>query len=261
MKREDEPKEFEIAEKYFAEVRSWLRFRDSIDPWTVPAQSQMASDDSLSAPYRTSHNIANAVVSAVDHLHTLDSLLVAAGASHTLSPFSLIRGAIETAAQAAWITAPTDPSERVFRSLCLSLKVAKDRETAYTELAAQHPQPDATLPNFEEDKAELGKILKNAGISSKLAQPTSTQILKEVRDLVPTTSVLSVWQLCSGFAHGRRWASDAVLAAKNVTNLPGGVIAKEQRPTMRLTVWSMTAAMDLTRYSINRFAELTRLDT
>jgi hypothetical protein len=258
MNREEEPEEFAVAERYFAEIRSWLRFRDSVDSWIVPAKSQIAADDSLSSPHNVSHNVANALVSAIDHLHTLDSIMLGAGASHTLAPFSLIRGAIESAAQAAWIASPTDQSERVFRSISLSLKVAKDRETAYKELAAQHPQPNATLPNFNDDKAKLCDILKKAGISSNLVLPSSTQILKDVRGLVPTTSVLSVWQLCSGFAHGRRWASDAVLKPKSVTTLPGGVIAKEQRPTMRLTVWTMTAAMDLTRFSIDRYTELSR---
>lgn len=256
MKREDEPEDFAIAEMYFGEIRSWLPYRESAEPWRVSGGSQLAADDELTAPYRVSHNIANALVSAIDHLHTLDSLLIGAGASHTLSPFTLIRGAIESAAQAAWIASPDEPQLRVTRSLSLSLKEAKDRASAYQELASQRPQPGATLPDFDEDEAELNGILAKAGFPSKLKTPSSTQILRDVRGLVPATSVLSIWQLCSGFAHARQWASDAVLKPKTAVSLADGVTGKYNRPTMKITVWAMTAAMDLTRHSLNRYREL-----
>ncbi|MGO4237703.1 hypothetical protein [Pseudarthrobacter sp. YAF2] len=256
MRREDEPQEFAVAELYFGEIRSWLPYRESAQPWQISAGSQLAGDDELTAPYRVSNNIANALVSAIDHLHTLDSLLIGAGASHTLSPFTLIRGAIESAAQAAWIASPQEPQLRVTRSLSLSLKEAQDRANAYGEIASQRPQHAATLPDFKEDEAELNEILAKTGFSSKLKAPSSTQILKDVRELVPRTSVLSIWQLCSGFAHARQWASDAVLTPTTAVSLADGVTGKHNRPTMKITVWAMTAAMDLTRYSLDRYTEL-----
>lgn len=106
MRREDEPEEFEIADSYFQELRTWLGFRDSHEAWIPEAGSRLAKDDGLIKPHQASHNIANAVVSAIDHLHALDSIMIGAGASHTLAPFSLVRAAIECAAQAAWISAP-----------------------------------------------------------------------------------------------------------------------------------------------------------
>lgn len=230
--------------------------RDSYEPWVAAPGSLIAADDQLTKPHQISHNIANAVISAVDHLHALDSIMIVAGASHALAPFSLVRGAIESAAQAAWISAPMERNERILRSLSLSAKVANDRAKAYEELASQRPEPGAILPHFESDKADLQDILDSCGITAKLILPTSTQILKDVRSLVPRTSVLSIWQLCSGFAHGRRWASDAALKPVQTTSLADDVLAKENRPTMRLLVWTLTAAMDLTRYSIDRYAEL-----
>lgn len=182
--------------------------------------------------------------------------MLGASASHTLAPFSLVRGAIETAAQAAWISSPEDPQQRILRSLSLSLKAAKDRANAYDELAKQHPQAAAAMPDYKSDESELQGILNACGVSVKLTPPSSTQILKDVRTLVPRTSVLSIWQLCSGFAHGRRWASDAVLNTAEATSLADGVLAKENRPTMKLLVWTLTPAMDLVRYSINRYSEL-----
>lgn len=184
--------------------------------------------------------------------------MLGAGASHTLAPFSLIRGAIETAAQAAWISAPADQDQRILRSLSLSLKVAKDRANAYDELAKQNPQAGVKLPDYKSDESELQGILSACGMSAKLTLPTSTQILKDVRALVPRTSALSIWQLCSGFAHGRRWASDAVLNTAQTTSLPDDVLAKENRPTMKVLVWTLTPAMDLVRYSLNRYSELSR---
>lgn len=192
MRREDEPEEFKIADLYFQELRTWLDFRDSHEAWIPEAGSRLAQDDGLIKPHQASHNIANAVVSAIDHLHALDSIMIGAGASHTLAPFSLVRAAIECAAQAAWILAPEEQDTRLVRSLSLSLKVAKDRE------------------------------------------------------------------LCSGFAHGRRWAADAVLTPTQSTSLPDDVIVKENRPTMRLLVWALTPAMDLIRYSLERHSELSR---
>lgn len=258
MRREDEPEEFAIADLYFQELRTWLSFRDSYEAWIPASGSLMASDDALTKPHQVSHNIANAVASAIDHLHALDSIMIGAGASHTLAPFSLIRGAIECAAQAVWISSPQEQSARIVRSLSLSLKVAKDRETAHVEMASRHPQLDTELPNFESDKAELQAILEGTGIPGKLTLPTSTEILRQVRDLVPRASALSVWQLCSGFAHGRRWAADAVLKPSQSTSLPDDVIAKENRPTMKVLVWTLTPAMDLIRYSLQRHTELAR---
>ena len=258
MRREDEPEEFEIADSYFQELRTWLGFRDSHEAWIPEAGSRLAQDDGLIKPHQASHNIANAVVSAIDHLHALDSIMIGAGASHTLAPFSLIRAAIECAAQAAWILAPEEQATRVVRSLSLSLKVAKDRETAYSELARRHPNLQGTLPDFDSDKAQLQAILDASGAAGKLILPSSTHILTQVRDVVPRTSALSVWQLCSGFAHGRRWAADAVLTPTQSTSLPDDVIVKENRPTMRLLVWALTPAMDLIRYSLERHSELSR---
>lgn len=258
MNREQEPEEFAIADSYFQEVRSWLPFRDSVEAWSIEQGSELAKDDSLTKPHQISHNIANAVVSSVDHLHALDSIMIGAAASHTLATFSMVRAAIECASQAAWISAPDESSARILRSVGLSLKTAKDREVAYGELNRQHPQPDVVLPNLQSDKGELQQLLESCGISQRLELPTSSGILREVRSLVPRTSVLSVWQLCSGFAHGRRWAWDAVLKSDKRVTFDDGAVAIENRPTMRLVVWTMTAAMDLTRYSISRFTELSR---
>ncbi|MCA4131932.1 hypothetical protein [Arthrobacter sp. M4] len=72
MRREDEPEEFEIADSYFQELRTWLGFRDSYEAWIPEAGSRLAQDDGLIKPHQASHNIANAVVSAIDHLHALD---------------------------------------------------------------------------------------------------------------------------------------------------------------------------------------------
>jgi hypothetical protein len=128
MKREDEPEEFALAELCFRELRTWLIFRDTHEPWIAASRSVMELDDQLTKPHQVSHNIANAVVSAVDHLHALDSIMLGAGASHTLAPFSLIRGAIESAAQAAWISAPEDHEQRILRSLSLSAKWQRSSE-------------------------------------------------------------------------------------------------------------------------------------
>lgn len=256
MRREDEPEEFAIAEEYFRELRTWLKFRDSHDPWMIAPESRMALDDQLTRPHHVSHNTANAVSSAIDHLHTLDSIMIGASASHPLAPFSLIRGAIESAAQAAWIVSPEEQQQRIARSLSASLKDAKDRAMAYAELGRQYPQPGTQLPDFENDKAKLQKIHDTSGSTGKLVLPTSTGILKEVRYLAPNTSALSIWQLCSGFAHGRRWASDAVFTPTATTSLPGDAVSKVNRPTMKTLVWALTPAMDLIRYTITRYSDL-----
>jgi hypothetical protein len=54
VKREDEPEEFAIADLYFDEIRSWLKFRDSHDPWMAAPGSLIASDDQLTQVFRAS---------------------------------------------------------------------------------------------------------------------------------------------------------------------------------------------------------------
>ena len=92
--------------------------------WEVQAESDLASDDSMTDPYRVSSSAWAAITAAVSHANCLrDSLFLLQDATHatvrlhTHGQLTLLRGALENASRAVWMLGPSDPDERLRRRL------------------------------------------------------------------------------------------------------------------------------------------------
>ncbi|MFR9807403.1 hypothetical protein ACL02T_34705, partial [Pseudonocardia sp. RS010] len=78
------------------------RLRDAISHYDqVPEPgSPLRRDDELAHPYGLSHAVVRQLQAAVDHLDAVRALIVEAQKIHNAAPFTLTRGALETASAA-----------------------------------------------------------------------------------------------------------------------------------------------------------------
>lgn len=139
----------------------------------------------------------------------------------TMSPYgtyTLLRNAIDTAALAAWLMQPVNGKLRVKRSLMAEMdEVSKSLECRKQSHASWEAWAKKRRDRMQEvaDSAGIGAVNVR-----KLELPSTTKILKALdagkdgRDL----PLLAVWQLCSGHAHGKRWAR---LATDDLSLVPG----------------------------------------
>lgn len=178
---------------------------DDKDDFAVLARSPLARDDEWADPYQVSHAVKACIVAGVDHLHAVKVLIIDAQKLHVAAPASLVRGALENMATAYWILHPSSRAERVTRCLRWHWKNATDQHRALEPLK---------LPDYRPQEQRLARILEiagcNAGIDVAAVKRgyTSTAAVTYADAHVDSRlGVLLPWQLCSGFAHGRPWAS------------------------------------------------------
>lgn len=213
--------------------------------WVVEPGSSLAGDDKKTDPYQLSHAVRSAIGSSVDHMHAVANLVREARVMHPMAPFTLIRGAIETASAAVWMLSPTERRERVTRRFRWARLDAIDGYTVSDQLAMRRQRS-------KEDQLEhLLKLAIAAGALRDHAQRrvTSTAMVTCADD-VPGSHALAAWRVCSGLAHGRLWASLAFLAREQV-----GEIDDADVGTFRITsdvprlAWALGSAVSVTRHA------------
>lgn len=211
--------------------------------------SPLVGDDRASDPHKVSGTALRALSTATDHLDALKTLIVDAGTLHLYAPFTLIRGAIETASAAVWVLAPTTRAERVKRSLQLGVRDAIDGNTVAEEACVPIPRPLA------DRREQVDNIARALGVATPVKAATSTEIVRGAQEVVDTSmNVLTAWRVCSGFAHGRTWATVSVLEREEFeSHTPGDVLLKLTSSVDRV-MWAAWAAAD----TIDKGVELYR---
>lgn len=207
---------------------------DDEDDFQILPGSSLAGDDKRSDPYRVSHAVKHCLVAGIDHLHALKVLVVEAQKLHAAAPASLARGCLENMATAYWIPHPTSRVERVTRCLRWYWKNATDQHLAIAPL------------NFEDytpQDVRLAKIIAVAERDQRVdvrevRRGYSSTAAVKYADMYAGTGlrVLLPWQICSGFAHGRPWASLSFSE-------------RETHPTADPEVMTMRFTTDLARAS------------
>lgn len=174
------------------------------DEFAVQPNSDLAADDAATSPHQTSHTARWCLNAGVDHLHALKSLVIDAGRIHSSASYGLVRGALENFGAGYWVLHPGDRTIRVERTLRWWAKNFRDQDAATKDL---------DLPNYTplEDKIErLVEIGQQAGcdpLNVRRQNYFSTRVLTYATEHSTAQNPLLIWQLCSGFAHGRPWAS------------------------------------------------------
>lgn len=202
--------------------------------------SALAADDRVSAPYQVSHCARMCLNSGVDHLHAVKTLIIGdEPLLHAAADYSPIRGALENFATAFWVLHPPASTIRVERALRWMAKNFKQQHQATDVLS---------LPGDIGLQAKLDKVVDVAQRSScanVLGGYTSTQAVKYAEEHATHKYVLLMWQVCSGFAHGRPWANLGMNAMEQHATHEEGVV------TVRMTTdYKRLAAAALPAYHL-----------
>lgn len=170
--------------------------------FVVQPSSELAVDDAATSPYHVSHCARWCLNAGVDHLHALKSLVIDGSLIHSAASYSLARGALENFGAGFWLLHPPERHVRVERALRWWAKNFKDQNKA---TALQGP-PHHTPVGPKLDRLVAIGAAANCDVTGIRGGYTSTAVL-QYADEHSSIKPFLVWQLCSGFAHGRPWAS------------------------------------------------------
>lgn len=189
------------------------------DEFAVEPNSELAVDDAASSPYQISHAARWCLNAGVDHLHALKSLVVDARRIHGYSSYGLVRGALENFGAGFWILHPDDAPIQIEHGLRWWMKNFRDQDTATRDRDLSNYKP------LEPKLARLTEIGNEAGCDSVAlgGRYVSTSVLEYATTHSTPTNPLLVWQVCSGFAHGRPWAPLAMNEMQRGPDIAEGV--------------------------------------
>lgn len=219
---DEERADFQRLAESLEVVDDWAeRISVDGDRPAVAARSPLAGDDRRSAPYGVSWGVWHSLSHAVDHLHCLRDVLLDAQMLHIYAPYTLLRGAVENAAAAAWVLAPASRDARVTRRLRLAA-VDMRNGTAAAQLIG------ATPPRALDDRLQdLRDLARRDGLEEKevVRQVSYAEIVRTVGEELPGTANLPllIWKACSAVAHGDLWATVNVTELERLDEVEGMV--------------------------------------
>jgi hypothetical protein len=176
--------------------------------FSAHAGSDAAMDDEIMGGYNLSTAVIHGLVASIDHLDALTTLVVEHKALHINAPYSLARGVLENAAIAFWIVHPAERPERLHRAFRWWAKNANDGKAVHTAFPnAGGASSSEVIKKLETAAAAnhlpIGEIKNGYTSSAAVRYADANATMSNGAPI----SVLFPWQLCSGFAHGRPWAS------------------------------------------------------
>jgi hypothetical protein len=200
----------------FAIIDEWVKITGQLPPEVEPG-SPLAGDARKSPKLQVGHAAWNGVMHSVDHLHALRALLGQAQILNLGAPYTLIRSAMENAATAVWLLEPPRRPERLRRRLKLAHHEAWEESKVHELLPAKALEGKRSA---QERMVKIRALAAELDLSDVAGQFSYERIIREVgkttlqEDDEPSPDRLSpedqaalAWRLCSGFAHGRYWAS------------------------------------------------------
>jgi hypothetical protein len=210
----------ELAAKAWPEVVSSIDAlvgRAERGEWRTVARSSLSGDNAATEPFQTSHAVHMLLNAGIDALNGVRHLIWGRPGDQPTQPvlhqaahYVLARAAIENFATALWILHPRKRALRVERTLRWHVKNVTDQHSALDRLG---------LPTNRSREQKLSQLEGKVAAAIGTVPPkfrngyTATEVLRYADETNPdhaSNSFLSaqlVWQLCSGFAHGRPWAS------------------------------------------------------
>jgi hypothetical protein len=205
----DEQAALEQLQQLFSTVDRWHNEDQQGHGLTVQRGSALDRDDRETNPYHLSHAVMHGLAGALDHLHSLRTLIQTASSLHTFAPFTLNRAALEGTAVAVWLLAPRNRDERIRRRLVLATQNARDIDGVTVAMGGTSSINDR-LDKIR-DVAHRRPLLDPNGI---VGTPTRWQrIIRDAGDESALGSEIAVtcWKACTGITHNRQWASIALL--------------------------------------------------
>ncbi|TKV57003.1 hypothetical protein FDO65_19490 [Nakamurella flava] len=230
--------------------------------------TDLFADDLATSPEQISHRITSRIDVAADHIESLRlNIFQEEQMAPPYAMFSLLRGAVESAATACWLAFPADAVTRRLRALRVAHHEAKDHETYVHHQMERNPnlpQPEGSPPTTAPKR--LLEALQFNPAKNKL---TYVEIMKDVDkeiQIVPGRAwwweIENCWRLCSAMAHGRRWAQSTVLKMEIVSE-PEQTQSVTARftPSAQWLAWAIVHAVGMMDLALYRAQELgTRRD-
>ncbi|MFF2345075.1 hypothetical protein [Pseudarthrobacter sp. NPDC058119] len=177
----------------------------------VQRGSAMHGDDKATYPLPTSSYVRYLLMASADNLAALRSMTISAETAnnldltlHPFAPYTLLRNAFESAGTALWIIAPARRRDRVLRTAKLEYADANMSKAALLSLGSTDPETYERRIRLVEDMVRpypeiAWKEVTSYGVTGLLREIGEFPSLAYIRPLVK-------WQICSGMAHGKRWA-------------------------------------------------------
>jgi hypothetical protein len=207
--------------------------RDKTDPDTMSPEpgSSLARDDCDADPFHISHVATSSMAVAVDHLHCLLQYVVSGAGTANLSIttrpwalYSLLRGAVENAATAVWLLAPTERAERLTRRVRLQLQDAIHADEINKLMKREPDHLTRALIDLAPVAAKANFVLPRKGGSV----PPSEVVRKAGASFdLGADAAMLMWRACSGIAHGDTWAMVS-LPSHEILNDPAGAIVNSR---------------------------------
>lgn len=191
------------------QINDWQQATSKPSPVVEPGSS-LSGDDAKVPTLRVSSAAYQCFTHAVDHLHAVQALVFDAKVIHTYAPYSLLRAAVEAAGEAIWLLGPKSRQERIRRCLKRAYEnVSKGKE--FMDLSGLQPSGRTHAERVQ----EIRDLATQHGLDpNDVCGRWSTQRqLKYVDEAVDDGEAFAqiLWQICSGFAHGREWATLGLL--------------------------------------------------
>lgn len=204
--------------------------------------SSLAADNRKADPFHTSHVIELLLNAGIDNLNGIRHLIWGRPGDdpnhpvlHQAAHYVLARAAIEDFATALWILEPASRDLRIERTLRWHVKNVKDQHQAIgmLDIPGQRPLEDRLRRLEQIATQSLGAVpsgFRNGYTATRVLEYVDENNENAGRKL----STFFLWRLCSGFTHGRLWAS---LAFQE----------QDMQPTDDPDVMSVRINSDLTR--------------
>lgn len=199
----------------FGAIDRWAKLAGRATPEVEPG-SALAGDARKSPKLQVAHAAWRGISHSIDHLSTLRVLLVEAQALHVYAPMTLVRAAMENAATAFWLLEPSRRSERLRR--CLKLARYEAKEAGEVQLLMRRLFPPEVLQGKRTAEERI-KEIRELAIELDLDPDDVVgrfgyeKVIHTAGEAIGIGGDLAAftWRLCSGFAHGRYWASFSFL--------------------------------------------------
>ncbi|MFI5689127.1 hypothetical protein [Streptomyces sp. NPDC051636] len=204
------------------QINEWQKATSEPSP-VVEAGSSLSGDDAKVPTLRVSSAAYQCFAHAVDHLHAVQALLFEAKVIHSYAPYSLLRAAVEAAGEAIWLLEPSSRQERIRRCLKRAYEnVSKGRQ--FMDLSGLQQSGRTHEERIQElrDLATQHSLDPN-GICGRWSTQAQLKYVDEVVLDGKEALAQNLWQICSGFAHGREWATLGLLE-RTVHSQVGNVV-------------------------------------
>lgn len=210
----------------------------------VTPGSPLAGDNRASRPFQLSHAAWYGTVHAVDNLQALRALTVRGEApslqvmTYPYAAYPMLRAAIENAAVALWLLAPSNRDVRLTRRFRLLLQDARKGDVAAALLGHEAGTYDKRLTRLEE------VIMGRPGVTLSACKAGAGYRLI-VREAAEGTGANAdtaevIWRLLSGLTHGDTWAGLTATDRDEVAVSEDGTVVTFQATSSLANIANMT---------------------